>query len=72
MDKTTPTLSDLTVDQRLRLVEEIWDSIAADQHAIVLTDAQRAELDRRLDAYEANGHAGRVAEEAIADIMKRL
>jgi putative addiction module component (TIGR02574 family) len=36
------------------LVEELWDSIAADQVALALTDAQRRELDRRVDAYEAD------------------
>ena len=49
-----PTLRDLPVDERIRLVEELWDSIAADQEALPLTDEQRAELDRRLDAYEAD------------------
>lgn len=67
-----PTLRDLPVDQRLRLVEELWDSIAADQEALPLTDEQRAELDRRLDAYEADGQRGRPAELVIADIRKRL
>ncbi len=67
-----PTLRDLPVDQRLRLVEELWDSIAADQAALPLTDEQRAELDRRLDAYEADGERGRPAELVIADIRKRL
>ena len=67
-----PTLRDLPVDQRLRLVEELWDSIAADQEALPLTDEQRAELDRRLDAYEADGECGRPAELVIADIRKRL
>jgi putative addiction module component (TIGR02574 family) len=37
----------LGADERLDLVEEIWDSIAADSKAIPLTDAQRAELERR-------------------------
>jgi putative addiction module component (TIGR02574 family) len=67
-----PTLRDLPVDQRMRLVEELWDSIAADQEALPLTDEQRAELDRRLDAYEADGERGRPAELVIADIRKRL
>ena len=43
-------LRNLPVDQRLHLVEELWDSIAADQGALKLTDAQRRELDKRLDA----------------------
>lgn len=67
-----PTLRDLPVDQRMRLVEDLWDSIAADQEALPLTDEQRAELDRRLDAYEADGERGRPAELVIADIRKRL
>ncbi|MEW6169638.1 MAG: addiction module protein [Pseudomonadota bacterium] len=67
-----PTLRDLPLDQRLRLVEELWDSIAADQEALPLTDEQRAELDRRLDAYEADGERGRPAELVISDIRKRL
>jgi putative addiction module component (TIGR02574 family) len=41
----------LSVEECLVLVEEIWDSIAA---ATPLTDAQRAELDRRLADHEAH------------------
>ncbi|TAK87929.1 MAG: hypothetical protein EPO20_00350 [Betaproteobacteria bacterium] len=41
----------LSIEERLRLVEELWDSIA---EATPLTDAQRAELDRRLAEHEAN------------------
>jgi putative addiction module component (TIGR02574 family) len=44
----------LGVDERLTLVEEIWDSIAADSAAIPLTDGQRSELDRRLKEHEAD------------------
>lgn len=66
------TLRDLPVEQRMRLVEEIWDSIAVDQNALPLTEEQRAELDQRLDAYEADGELGRPAEVALADIRKRL
>lgn len=38
----------LDVDLRLALVEEIWASIWADAKVFPLTDAQRAELDRRV------------------------
>jgi putative addiction module component (TIGR02574 family) len=49
----TPTVHSLgidgmTRDQRLALVQEIWDTIAADQQQPLLTDAQRQELDRRV------------------------
>jgi len=65
-------LHELPVDERIRLVEDLWDSIAADQSALPLTDAQRRELDHRLDAYDADGYPGRLAGEAIADIRNRL
>lgn len=65
-------LQKLPLDERIRLVEDLWDSIASDQKALPLTPEQKAELDRRLDAYEADGDSGRPADEVIADIRKRL
>jgi putative addiction module component (TIGR02574 family) len=59
------------VDERIRLVEDLWDSIAADQAVLPLTPAQRAELDRRLDALQAEGEPGRPAERAIEEIRKK-
>ncbi len=44
----------LGVEERLTLVEEIWDSIAADSAAVPLTPEQTQELERRLAAHEAN------------------
>lgn len=43
----------LNVDERLALVEEIWATICVDAAAFPLTDAQRAELDRRVADDEA-------------------
>jgi putative addiction module component (TIGR02574 family) len=68
----TATLSKLPIEQRLHLVEELWDSIASDQGALALTAAQREELDRRLDAFEIDGNLGRSAEAVLTDIRKRL
>ena len=48
----------LSVGERIRLVGDIWDSIAAVPEAIPLTEAQRKELDRRLDAYHRDPTAG--------------
>ncbi|MDH3633062.1 MAG: addiction module protein [Gammaproteobacteria bacterium] len=62
----------LPLEDRIRLVEDIWDSIAAEQSSLELTDAQRMELDKRLDAYEGDGDKGREASEVIADIKSRL
>lgn len=41
----------LSVEERIALVEELWDSISEDTP---LTEAQRAELDRRLEEHERN------------------
>ena len=65
-------LRQLPVDERIRLVEDLWDSIASDQKALPLTPEQQAELDRRLDAYEADRDPGRPAEDVIAEIRRRL
>lgn len=65
-------LQKLPLDERISLVEALWDSIAAEQHALNLTPAQTAELDRRLDAYAADGNRGRLASEVVADIRGRL
>lgn len=43
----------LPVDERLTLVEELWDSIAADSAAVPLTDAQRSELRKRIEEDDA-------------------
>lgn len=53
----------LSLSERLRLVEEIWDSIAASPETLPVTDAQRRELDRRLAEYRSNPTAGRTWQE---------
>ena len=65
-------LHTLPIVERIQLVEDLWDSIASDQGVLPLTDAQRIELDRRLDAYDPDGDKGRKADEVIQDIRKRL
>ena len=65
-------LTKLPVEERIRIVEDLWDSIAHDQKALPLTADQKAELDRRLDAFAADGNLGRPASEVISDIRNRL
>ena len=40
----------LSVAERVHLAEQIWDSVAAQPEMLPVTEAQRAELDRRLEA----------------------
>jgi putative addiction module component (TIGR02574 family) len=48
----------LTIAERIQLAEDIWDSVAAFPEAIPLTDAQKEELDRRLQTYAKNPNEG--------------
>ena len=48
-------ISTLTVEQRLELLDEIWESLYETPQAIPLTEAQREELDRRLDEADRDG-----------------
>jgi putative addiction module component (TIGR02574 family) len=51
-------IMELSVTERLRIVEDIWDSIAADSDKLGISDELRAELDRRMRSYEADPEAG--------------
>lgn len=62
----------LSVEERLALVEDLWDSIAEENAAKSLTDAQRAELDRRLLDHEANPDDVVPWEDVKASITARL
>jgi putative addiction module component (TIGR02574 family) len=48
----------LSVAERIELIGDIWDTIAEVPEAVELTEAQKAELDRRLDAYRKDPTAG--------------
>lgn len=65
-------LRNLPVDERIRLVEDLWDSIASDRSKLPLTSDQQMELDKRLDAYEIDGDPGKLAEDVIEDIRIRF
>jgi putative addiction module component (TIGR02574 family) len=49
---------ELPIAERIRLVAEIWDSIAECPEQIELTDEARQLLRKRLAAYRANPNAG--------------
>jgi putative addiction module component (TIGR02574 family) len=55
---TVSDLLELSVSERIQLVEYIWDSIVAVPDAIQLTDTQKEELDRRLSSYYKNREEG--------------
>jgi putative addiction module component (TIGR02574 family) len=58
MIATIEDLEQLPVSEKIQLVEDLWDSIAAETSPIGLSPQHLAELDRRLDALEANPSYG--------------
>lgn len=51
---TLNEIATLSVEDRIRIVQAIWDSIAAEQVYPDLTNAQKQELDRRTADYNSN------------------
>ncbi len=65
-------LKQLPVGERIQLVEDLWDSIVEDSSGIGLSPEHIAELDRRLDALEAQPAAGTPWEIARERILASL
>jgi putative addiction module component (TIGR02574 family) len=52
MDKVArKDILSLSVAERIELIGDLWDSLAETPEAIPLTEAQKAELERRREAY---------------------
>ena len=62
---------ELPIAERLQLVEEIWDTIAAVPEALPLTDADKLLIDERLEACRRDPQAGSAWEEVHARITSR-
>jgi putative addiction module component (TIGR02574 family) len=65
------SLEGMSVAERILLVEQIWDGIAAEPEAIEVTQAQRDELDRRLAADDADPSAGASWDEVKKRIQRK-
>lgn len=62
----------MSVNDRIALVQEIWDSIVAEQEQASLTEAQKADLDRRLAAHQENPAAVVSWEQIKAEALARF
>jgi putative addiction module component (TIGR02574 family) len=67
---TVNDLLELPVSERLQLVEDLWDSIAEVPEAIELSEDQRTDLDRRLEAYHKDPETGSPWNEVKERILK--
>ena len=55
----TEQARNLSIPDRIRLAQEIWDTIAEENQMLELSDAEKRELDRRLEWIKNNPGQGR-------------
>ncbi len=65
-------LDALTPEEQLQLIEDLWERLSQHPANIPLSDVQRAELDRRLDALEDDIKAGRPPGRPWPEVRERL
>ena len=61
----------LPLAERVRLADQIWDTIAAEAYDPDLTTEQLAELERRAEEFRKNPNDGTSWEEVRAELRKR-
>lgn len=69
---TTPLPKDirsLSVADRVRLAEQIWDSVIEDEAEFSLSEAQQEVLRRRIATHRANPENGRSWEQVKSDLL---
>ena len=59
---------DLSIPERIQLVEDIWDTIAVEPNSVELTEEEKKIIDGRLEAYHRNPDLGSPWE----DVLKRI
>jgi putative addiction module component (TIGR02574 family) len=67
-----PEIQDLSIEERIRLVGDIWDSIAAETGSVPVDAEHLAVVRRRLEAYRVDGDKGERTRDAIEVIRKAL
>lgn len=68
---TLNAITALSVEDRIRLVQSIWDTIAAEQAYPELTEVQKQELDRRITDSELNPDNVMTWEEIKASLKRQ-
>jgi putative addiction module component (TIGR02574 family) len=71
MNQEFSQLFELSVSQKLQLVEDLWDSIAAAPQSVPMPEWQKEELARRKAEYLQNPESGIRWEEAKERIRSR-
>ena len=69
MNDLIPELARLSPRQRLDLIEALWESL--DDRDVPVTEAQRAELDRRIAGFEQDREKGISWDQLGAELRQR-
>ncbi len=67
-----PELSQLSPSDKLMLVNELWDDLAANPHQIPVSDEVTAELDRRMEEYRKDPTAVTTWEEVQLRVLGQI
>lgn len=70
LQQTLAELSSLPVEDRLRIVESLWNSIEADTPVLVPA-AQREEINRRIQRHESNPDERLTWEQVLNGLRER-
>ena len=69
MQLSSDEISRLSVDERLELIGQLWDSL--EHEALPLSDAQQHELDRRLATLDQDRAEGLSWDQVRAELERR-
>jgi putative addiction module component (TIGR02574 family) len=72
IDDVMPNLDNLPVEDRLKLVQDLWDSIAADTGDVPVDPEHIAEIRKRLAAYRSDLARGERARDVAEAIRRNL
>ncbi len=72
MNRPRVRIESLSKDERLDLLERLWDSLNRTPGAVVVTPAQLAELDRRSDALDQDAAKGQALGVPWDEVARQL
>lgn len=58
MNTQVAEIFELSVAEKIQIVEDIWDSIGNAPEELSLSEAEKSELDKRLESYKQNPNEG--------------
>jgi putative addiction module component (TIGR02574 family) len=72
MRETGVSIEALSPEERLELLERLWDSLSVTPSNVPLTKLQRAELDRRLDSLDEDVLKGHVLGVPWDEVVRQI